>query len=492
MVTPMGSRHRIAGKKDGTRKPRGIPESHHRDADQTESLEGHEGSGSGHGATCKPAILAVEICHGGQKVKQKNVLERVYNPGRLRMAWRQVRKNAGAAGIDKMTVEEFERREDELLKLIHEKLKAGAYRFKPARRALIPKEGSSKKRKLAIPVVMDRIVSQSMNLVFEGIFDPVFTESNFGFRRGRSQHQAIRHVQAIVREGYEWCASIDLRSFFDEIPHGLILKLIRRKIADERLVTLVARAIKAGVIVDGKMEKTIKGCPQGSPVSPMLSNIVLNELDQELERRGHRYCRWADDFLILLKSERAAKRVMDGLVKYLEEELNLPVNKEKSGVSKIKDVPFLGFQILRGKIRVSNKSRVKFKDKIRELTRRNNPLSMYQNIQDLNKYLQGWVAYFGIQEFKKLFGDLDGWIRSRLRSMQLKKWKNPHKFQRIMINSGFKPQDAHRVWIKMNKWQSVHRRAVRFVMNLKWFRKQGLIFLNDFTKRPRELPLFSR
>ena len=148
-------------------------------------------------------------------MKHKKVLERVYNPGRLRMAWQQVRKNAGAAGIDKMTVEAFERREDELLKLIHDKLKAGTYRFKPARRALIPKEGSSKKRKLGIPVVMDRIVSQSMNLVFEGIFDPAFTESNFGFRRGRSQHRAIKHVQAIVLEGYEWCASIDLKSFFD-------------------------------------------------------------------------------------------------------------------------------------------------------------------------------------------------------------------------------------------------------------------------------------
>ena len=425
-------------------------------------------------------------------MKAKKVVERVYNPGRLRMAWQQVRKNAGAAGIDKMTVEAFERREDELLKLTHEKLKAGTYRFKPARRVLIPKEGSNKKRKLGIPVVMDRIVSQSMNLVLEGIFDPDFTASNFGFRRGRSQHQAIRHVQGIVLEGYEWCASIDLESFFDEIPHGLILKLIRRKIADEALVTLIARALKAGVIVEGEMEKTTKGCPQGSPVSPMLSNMVLNELDQELERRGHRYCRWADDFVILLKSERAAKRVMDGIVKYLEEELKLPVNKEKSGVSEIKNVPFLGFQLLRGKIRVSNKSRIKFKDRVRELTRRNNPLSMYQNIQELNKYLQGWVAYFGIQEFKMLFRDLDGWIRSRVRSMQLKKWKNPRKFQRIMINVGFKPQEAHRVWIRMNKWQSVHRRAVRFVMNLKWFRKQGLIFLNDFTRRSLELPLFSR
>lgn len=419
-------------------------------------------------------------------MKQTQVMERVYNPRRLRLAWRQVRKNAGVAGIDLMTVEAFEQREEELLELSQNKLKAGTYRFKPARRVLIPKEGSSKKRKLGIPVVMDRIVSQSLNLVLEEIYDPGFTASNFGFRRGKSQHLAIRHVQGIVQEGYEWCASIDLKSFFDEIPHGLILKLIRREIADEALVTLVARALKAGVIVGGKMEKTTKGCPQGSPVSPMLSNIVLNELDQELEKRGHRYCRWADDFLILLKSERAAERAMDGIVKYLEEELNLPVNREKSMVSEVKDIPFLGFQILRGKIRVSNKARIKFKDKVRKLTRRNNPLSMHQNIQELNKYLQGWVAYFGIQEFKKLFGDLDGWIRGRLRSMQLKKWKNPRKFQRIMIKVGFKPQEAHRVWIRMNKWQSVHRRAARFVMDLKWFRNQGLTFLKDFTKGPLE------
>ena len=425
-------------------------------------------------------------------MKHKKVMERVYNPGRLRMAWQQIKKNAGAAGIDRMTVEEFERREDELLKLIHEKLKAGTYRFKPARRVLIPKEGTSKKRKLGIPVVMDRIVAQSINLVFEAIFDPSFTESNFGFRRGRSQRRAIRHVQGIVLEGYEWCASIDLKSFFDEIPHNFILRLIRRKIADEGLVTLLARALKAGVMVEGKFEKTTKGCPQGSPISPMLSNIVLNELDQELERRGHRYCRWADDFLILLKSERAAKRVMEGIVKYLERDLNLPVNREKSEVAKVKDVPFLGFQILRGKIRISDKARSKFKDKVRELTRRNNPLSMYQIIQDLNEYLRGWVSYFRIQEFKKIFKDLDGWIRSRLRSMQLKKWKNPRKFQRIMIKVGFKPQEARKVWVKMNKWQSVNRTAVRFVMNLKWFKRQELIFLDDFTKRSLELPLFGR
>jgi RNA-directed DNA polymerase len=356
---------------------------------------------------------------------------------------------------------------------------------------LIPKEGTSKKRKLGIPVVMDRIVSQSINLVFEEIFDPDFTESNYGFRRGKSQHQAIKHVQGIVVEGYDWCASIDLQSFFDEIPHNLILKLIRRKIADERLVTLIARALKAGVMVEGKLEKTNKGCPQGAPISPMLSNIVLNELDHELERRGHRYCRWADDFVILVKSERAAKRVMEGIVGYLEGELNLPVNKEKSEVAKIKDVPFLGFQILRGKIRVSKKARIKFKDKVRRLTRRNNPLSMHQIIQNLNEYLLGWVTYFRVQEFKKIFEELDGWIRSRLRSMQLKKWKNPMKFQRVMIKAGVKAQEARRVWVRMDKWQSVERRPVRFTMNLNWFKGQGLLFLNDFIRKPLELSLFS-
>jgi group II intron reverse transcriptase/maturase len=414
-------------------------------------------------------------------VKYENVLERVYEPGRLLLAWQLVKENAGAAGIDEMSVQEFERRKTELLRIIYRKLKAGTYRFKPARRVPIPKEGSSKMRKLGIPVVMDRIVAASIYLVFEEIFDPDFTESNFGFRRRRSQHQAIKYVQEIVVEGYGWCASIDLKSFFDEIPHNLVLKLIRRKISDEWLVTLIARALKAGVIVDGKFEKTTKGVSQGSPLSPILSNIVLNELDHELERRGLRYCRWADDFVILLKSERAAKRVMEGIPRYLEEVLGLKVNRKKSEVTLIKNVTFLAFQLLRGKIRVSDKARDKFKRKVRELTRRNNPYSMYQVIQELNKYLQGWVGYFRIQEFKYLFRNLDAWTRSRLRSVQLKKWKKPSKFQRIMIKVGFDPRKAHRTWVRMNKWQSVMRREVRFVMNNDWFSKLGLISLHNFT-----------
>jgi group II intron reverse transcriptase/maturase len=408
-------------------------------------------------------------------------MERVYEPGRLYKAWQQVKKNAGAAGIDKMTVKDFESRETELLGLIHEKLKSGSYRFKPARRVLIPKEGTSKMRKLGIPAVMDRIVSQSVNSVFEEIFDPDFTESNFGFRKGRSQHMAIRHVQAIAREGHEWCASIDLKSFFDEIPHNLILKLIRGKIADERLLTLIARALKAGVIVEGIFEKTEKGCPQGSPLSPIISNIVLNGLDHELEHRGLKYARWADDFVILLRSERAATRVLKGITTYLKESLGLPVNENKSGVAETKKVTFLGFQILAGKIRISDKARTKFKDKIRELTRRNNPLSMYQLIEAINSYMQGWISYFRIQEFKYLFRDFDAWIRSRLRSIQLKKWKNPRKFQHIAIKSGVRPQEARRTWLRMNKWQSINRKEVRFVMNLAWFRKLGLVFLHDST-----------
>jgi len=414
-------------------------------------------------------------------MKVTKVLEKVLEPERLLMAWQQVKKNAGAAGVDQMTVDEFAQREEPLLALIHDKLKSGSYRFQPARRVLIPKPGTSSKRKLGIPVVMDRIVGTSMHNVLADIFDPDFTDANFGFRRGRSQHQAIRHLQGLVNEGKDWAVALDLKAYFDTIPHGLILKLIRRKVADEALVTLLARLLKAGVIVNGEFEKTPEGCPQGSPLSPILSNIVLNELDHNLEERNLGYSRWADDFVIVVRSERAAHRVMERTIAYLEEELGLKVNQEKSHVAPIKDITFVGFQILRGKIRVSSKAQIRFKDKIRELTKRNNPLSMYQVIQQLNQYLRGWVGYFGIQQFKYLFRNLDAWIRSRLRSTQLKKWKNPHKFQRIMIKSGFAPKEAHRTWIKMNRWQSVMRQPVRFVMNLKWFRERGLVFLHDFT-----------
>jgi len=419
--------------------------------------------------------------HGERVRKERDVLVKVYDPGRLQQAWQRVRQNAGAAGIDQMTVDEFAQQEDHLLALIHDKLSSGHYRFQPARRVLIPKAGTSKMRKLGIPVVMDRIVGTSMHSVLEDIFDPDFTASNFGFRKGKSQHQAIRHLQGLVQAGSEWAVAVDLQAFFDEIPHGLILQLIRRKVADEPLVTLIARLLKAGVIVKGEFEKTTKGCPQGSPLSPMLSNIVLNELDHKLEERLLGYARWADDFVIVVRSERAAQRVMKGTIRYLEEELGLTVNQEKSRVIPIKDLTFLGFQLLRGKIRVSTTARLRFKDRVRELTRRNNPLSMSQVILELNSYVQGWVGYFGIQEFTYLFRDLDAWIRSRLRSTQLKKWKNPRTFQRIMIQAGCDPQEAHRVGLKMNRWQSVMRRPVRFVMNLNWFRERGVVFLHDWT-----------
>lgn len=434
-----------------------------------------------------PRPSLAEEGHGGSKVKVAGVMERVYSPGRLYRAWQQVRANAGAAGVDKMPVEAFQEREDELLALIQEKLNTGTYRFKPARRVLIPKPGSPKKRKLGIPVVMDRVVSQSLHTVLAEIFDRDFSGSSFGFRLGKSQHQAIRHARKAVVEGYEWCASLDIQSFFDEIPHSLILKLIRRKIQDERLVTLIARALKAGVVVEGIVEKTDQGCPQGSPVSPILSNIVLDELDQELERRGHRFSRWADDFVILLRTERAAQRVMESMTRFLEDELGLRVNRDKSRVAPMKDVEFLGFQILRGQIRISTRARKRFVDAVRSRTRRNNGLSMHQVIGGLNEYLEGWIGYYRIQEFRKIFKELDEFIRSRLRSMQLKKWKKPGKFQRMMRRAGAPEYYVRRTWLQMRAWQSVLRREVRFVLSLEWFRRRGLVFLHDYTQRNLKL-----
>ena len=412
--------------------------------------------------------------------KVENVLEKIYEPRRLIEAWQQVKRNAGAAGVDRMSVKEFEERKEELMPIIRNKLVDGTYRFKPARRVEIPKPSTSKTRKLGIPVVMDRIVSTSVSMVFDQIFEPDFTSSNYGFRRGHSQHQAIEYVKKKAEEGYTWCASIDLKGFFDEIPHELILKLIRRKIADERLVTLIARALKAGVIINGKFEKTTKGCPQGSPLSPMLSNIVLNEMDQELERRGLTYCRWADDSVILLKSERAAQRVSDGMIKYLEGPLNLPVNREKSKVAKFKDITFLGFRISRRRIKISDEAISKFKRRVKELTRRNNPLSMHQIITELSRYLRGWVGYFRIQQMSTIFAKLDLWIRYRLRAMQLKKWKKPQKFQRVMIKAGFDPREALQTWVNMKTWRSAHRKIVCIVLSPDWFRITGLVFLDDF------------
>ena len=414
------------------------------------------------------------------KLKIEDVLKRVYEPNRLMSAWQQVKRNAGAAGIDKMTVDEFSKDGKRLMRIIYGNLRDGKYRFKAAKRVLIPKPGTHKKRKLGIPVIMDRIVSTSISMVLDEIFDPSFSPSNFGFRKGRSQRDAIQHVKKIVNEGYEECVSIDLKSFFDEIPHGLILKLLRRKIKDEQFITLIARHLKSGIMIDGVKVKTVKGCPQGAPASPVISNIVLNELDQELELRGHKFCRWADDFVILLKSERSATRVMESTTKYLEENLELPVNKEKSKVGNIREITFLSFSILTGKIRISTKARKTFKEKVRRLTKRNNPLSMYQIIKELNQYLRGWVNYFKVQEFKRPFEELDWYVRSRLRSMQLKKWKKPKRFQKEMRKMGVEIERSSRTWVKMDKWASAHRADVKFTLNLKWFRNYGLITLKDY------------
>ena len=424
---------------------------------------------------------------GGKGEKIQQVLERVYDSRRMRQAWEQIRRNAGAAGIDGMTIQQFGERQQELLSLAAEKLEAGSYRFKPVKRRLIRKEGSPKKRKLGIPTVMDRVAGQAMHLTLVEIFDGSFSHSNFGFRVGHSQQAAIRHVRVAVEEEYSWCASIDLQDFFDEIPHGLILKLLRRRLRDERFITMVARALKAGVIVDGVRQKTTKGCPQGSPLSPTLSNIVLNELDQELERRGHRFCRWADDFVILKRSEKAALRVLESTTRYLEEELQLVVNREKSYVARIGRVEFLGYQITGSKIGVSRRAQQKFKRQVRQLTKRNNPLSMVQIIRDLNEYVGGWVGYYRIQEFTRVFEKLDRYIRNRLRSMQLKKWKKPKKLQRMLIRAGFTPQIAHQTWVKMKRWCSVSRREVLILLNLAWFRRHGLIFLDDYTNQNLEL-----
>ena len=225
--------------------------------------------------------------------------------------------------------------------------------------------------------------------------------------------------------------------------------------------------------------KSEKGCPQGSPLSPMLSNIVLNELDQELEARGHRYARWADDFLVFVKTERAALRVRDSLYRYLESELHLPVNREKSKVLPSDKVVFLGFRILSKRIGISMEARHRFRKRVREMTKRNNPYSMYQVVTKLNGYLRGWLSYFSVQEFKRPLEELDMFIRSRLRSMQLKKWKKPGKFQRMLIRSGFPTQEARNTWVHMRKWKSTQRTHVKYLLNINWFRRLGLIRLAD-------------
>lgn len=364
------------------------------------------------------------------------LLEMILSPTNLNRAYKQVKSNKGSGGVDGLGVEELLdyllTRKEELLQSIIK----GRYKPNPVRRVEIPKEGG-KKRQLGIPTVVDRVIQQAITQILSPIYEPLFSNSSYGFRPQRSAHDALKQCQNYITAGYKYTVDMDLEKYFDTVSHSKLIEVLSRTIKDGRVISLIHRYMNAGVIENGRFVETRIGVPQGGNLSPLLSNIMLNELDKELERRGHKFVRYADDCMILCKSKRAAQRTLDHIIPFIEDKLHLKVNRDKTVVAHVKDVKFLGhgFYINKGKglLRVHPKSITKMKEKIKELTSRSNGWGNERRKEALRQYVAGWVNYFKLANMKSLLLEIDGWYRRRLRMIIWKQWKRiKTRFQNLM------------------------------------------------------------
>ena len=352
----------------------------------------------------------------------EGLMERVLAPENLRAAYRRVRANKGAPGVDGMTVDELARYLRANWPAIREQLLAGEYRPAAVRGHELPKPGGGV-RVLGIPTVLDRFIQQTLLQVLQPDWDPTFSDASFGFRPGRSAHQAVARAQAHYRDGYHWVVDIDLEKFFDRVNHDKLMALVAERVGDWRVRRLIRRYLQAGMFRGGVLAGRKEGTPQGGPLSPLLANLLLDRLDKELERRGHRFVRYADDGNICVRSQRAGERVMDSVSRYLREKLKLKVNEEKSAVAKPRQRSFLGFSIGKsGSLHVSDKTLRRFKDRVRVLTRRTRARSLRQIVAELRSYMLGWRNYFRIVTGKTRLRELSAWVQRRLRCYQWKQW----------------------------------------------------------------------
>ncbi len=365
-------------------------------------------------------------------------MEEVLDRENLRKALRAVRRNKGAPGMDGMTVDELPAHLEEHWPALRDRLLGGTYTPQPVRRVMIPKV-SGGERPLGIPTVVDRLIQQAVLQVLQRQWDPTFSEHSYGFRPGRSAHQAVARAQEHVAAGHGWVVDLDLAQFFDRVNHDRLMARVAQRVEDKRLLKLIRGFLTAGVMEGGVVGPRVEGTPQGGPLSPLLSNLVLDELDRELERRGHCFVRYADDCNIYVRSERAGQRVMAAVTRFVEGRLKLKVNAAKSAVARPGQRQFLGFSLTAGKKakrRIAPKARARFKQRVRELTCRTGGRSLEQMIEDLSRYLTGWQGYFGFCQTPSVLQALDQWIRRRLRAVAWKHWKRSKTRYRALRRRG--------------------------------------------------------
>jgi RNA-directed DNA polymerase len=354
----------------------------------------------------------------------ERLMEEVCERDNLERAWQRVRENKGGPGVDGMTLDEAVDYLREHWPALRDQLLHGTYQPQPVKRVEIPKPDGGI-RKLGIPCVVDRLIQQALLQVLQKRWDPTFSEYSYGFRPGRSAHQAVAQAQAFVADGYHWVVDLDLEKFFDRVNQDRLMARIAERISDKRVLTVIRAFLKAGVLEDGLVSPTDEGTPQGGPLSPLLSNLVLDELDQELTRRGHRFCRYADDCNIYVRSPRAGERVLASVRHFLTTKLRLTVNESKSAVARPEERKFLGFSIANdgSQRHIAPKALQKFKARIRELTCRTRGVSLTRLIEPLARYLIGWRGYFGFCQTPRVLSNLDAWIRRRLRMYLWRQWR---------------------------------------------------------------------
>ena len=413
------------------------------------------------------------------------LMEKILSNDNLNKAFKKVKSNKGAGGVDGMNV-------DELLSFLRDngtqlkqQLMEGKYKPNPVRRVEIPKETKGKFRKLGVPTVVDRVFQQAITQVLSPIYEEQFSENSFGFRPCRGAHDALKQCQTNVNDGYVYVVDMDLEKFFDTVCQSKLIEILSRTIKDGRVISLIHKYLNAGVISRGIFERTEVGMPQGGPLSPLLSNIMLNELDKELTRRGHRYVRYADDCMIFCKSRKSAERTLKNITPFIERKLFLKVNREKTCVSHISKVKYLGYSFYkyRGKcrFRVHPKSVAKMKNKIRELTNRSNGWGNEYRALKLTQFIRGWVNYFGMADMKALLTKIDEWLRHKIRAIYWKQWKKVKTRYRKLKELGMKEEYIQwHATMRQGIWNCSSNRMVQFALNNEKLREWGYPTFTEF------------